>query len=238
MIHGPAENAVKKYLGYSPVQATRTEFYPPVEDLGDSWPVPGHRQIWDSNGTRAFRVDSGRRSRDPLLVKHLPIRTITEIREDRAAAGGFVGTDFGASSVLVEGSDYFISLERASFCPTGIIWRYAGSWSRLPQTIRVQYVAGYTDHEFQGLNDIDASAIRQAVLLTAIKMFKDLRLNQSGAAGFTAGPFVAERLGDYNYRLGETAARNFGSFGFDGGMPPEEAMELLEPFVHFGQHVI
>lgn len=238
LVHAPAENAVKTYLGYSPVQATRTEYYPPVEDLGDDWPIHGYRDLWESDGVRAFRVDSGRRSRDPLIIHHLPIRSITEIHEDKGARGDSLGTDFPAQSLLTPGTDYFFDIDRTGLGLTGIIWRAAGSWSRLPRTIRVQYLAGYAANEFQGLDDIDASAIRQAVLLTAVKMFKGLVLNQKGAAGFLAGPLKSEKLGDYSYTIGDAGLKNFGSFGFDGGMPPEEAMELLEPFVHFGTHVI
>jgi len=230
-----AESRVKKHLGFNPVQESHVEFYPCDWQLGDSWDELADREIWDVNLAATHAVnfgDSGRMS-ERLVLRHIPVRSVTEIREDTAANFGQQGTDFPADSILVAGVDYWLDISRAGYCESGIIYR-SGSWSSRPGTIRVSYTSGFAISELMGLSGvIDAAAIKQAVLLTLLMLFHQMAGMQKKSAGFT-GPLKSERLGDYNYTLSDAGEKLIG--GLSAGLP-DAALELLEPWEHVGAWV-
>ena len=235
IVLAPAHGACKRFLRYDPVSATRTEYLPSADDLGDSWWIndPG---VWDSNGVEAFFTSYGGSTSDQLQVTHIPIRSITTIHEDVNAYGDQESGDFPASTLLTSGTHYYHDIDTTGLCKSGIIYRRSGSWSDRARTIKVVYVAGYTMNEFQGMTEIDASPIQYAVLETAVYMFKRLAVNQKKSGpGFTAGPLLSEKLGDYMYRLSEQAAGSIETMGlFAGDLPPESARLMLSEYVHTG----
>lgn len=230
-IHGPAEGAVKRVLQYDPVFQTHTaELYPCVPALGNDWNDHYDGWGWDvdalASPTRALMQHFGGHESRKLLTKHVPIRSVTQIRQDRNAKGGQNANDFPAASILVAGDDYYVDFDVNGIAPTGIIHRIGCSWSFELRTIQITYVAGYTADEFMGLQLIDASPIKQAVLLTASFMFnQQVNWQKKGGAGF-GGPLSHERLQDYSY----TRAPDGISAVVNGSIPPEAALELLAPF--------
>lgn len=66
-----AEGAVRRYLGYDPVQLQRTEFYPSV-NFGNL----SQAAVWESEGDTAYLRQVAAAATDELQVRHLPIRSV------------------------------------------------------------------------------------------------------------------------------------------------------------------
>ena len=236
MVHGAAEQAVSDYLGYSPVQATHVEFYTPRDMMGPAWDVWGSEEEWIDHvsATKVHWLWPDRV--DKICLRHLPVRSITEVREDSGAKAGQESGSFPASTVLTAGEDYWLDLDESGLCRSGFLHRESG-WATWQRSIKVTSVCGYTSNEFQTI----AAPIKMAVILTAIVLFRQIILHQkvggSGASGggFAAGNVIHERLGDYEVRFGpsDEAGRAGGGMGFEPGVPPDAAMQMLDAFVHW-----
>lgn len=236
LIHGPAEQAVKDYIGYDPIQATRIEFYTPRDQMGPAW------DVWYAEGEWIDRVTPAKvhwlwpDRADKICTRHLPIRSITEIREDSGAKAGQESGSFPASTVLTSGTDFWVDFDESGLCRSGFIYRESG-WATWGRSIKVTGVYGYTANEFNTI----ASPIKLAVIQTAIVMFRQIVLNQkiggSGAAGggFVAGQVLEEELDQYRVKFsdGTGSGKAGAGFSFDPGIPPEAAMSMLDPFVNF-----
>ena len=221
------DGAIRRELGYDPVQRTDTEWYPRVETTSPS----NSSRTWDSNGTVAYITDTGRA--ETLQLHRLPVRAITEIRVDYNGGFGQKASTFGASTVWTEGEDYYQELVRAGLNMTGNVFSMTG-WPREPGTVKVTYSAGYSNDEFAGRasSAIDAGPIKLAAVEGMIATFKEIKINQKqGNAGFLAGPMTSERLGSYGYSLDSASAGMIS--GMQINLPPK-ALMLLAPFRHFG----
>lgn len=234
--------AIAKELKYDPEYKLHSgEFYPRAE-------VPlregGARGTWDSNGTVAFFQPHDRGM--VLQLQHLPIRSVEELKVDYNGGFGTKAGTFGASTIQVEGTDFYQDLMKSGFNATGHLFSYTG-WPVEPGSVKATYYAGYTAWELSGAagntdetdpetettcSGIDASGIKAAALKTMLKAFKTFKANQKSAqAGFAAGPLTSERLGDYSYTADAGAAAAI--TGLMVSVPPE-AKDDLEPFVHWG----
>jgi len=231
-----AEGAVRRYLKYDPVWKSHTEFYPMhVVGAGAS------DAVWESTLTAAvLRRESSSRA-DELQLRHIPIRSITSLNEDLNAYAGSVAGSFGAGTALTEGTDFWpnydsVDLEGDSLCSDGIIRGIRG-WPTSPGTLKVVYVAGYTDEEFRGNGvNVDAVPILTAVVAESVRKAKKVFVNQKQTgAGWAAGPMTSEGLGDYNYVVDSSlAARLFGS---SWDLMPE-SKEALSDYVNWGWMLI
>ena len=224
-----AEGAVRRYLGYNPVRASRTEYYP-MKNYG-----LGMGGVWEANATQAYLRELVTEVSSELQLKHIPIRSMTSVAIDydgRSDSGSGAFTD-----TKTEGTDYWpnydgIDADSAQFCSDGIL-RSIGTWPSTPGSIKVVYTAGYSSSEFQGQDDaIDGSPIWETTLVEVARRVKGvLATKKSSALGFVAGVIEAERMGDYNYKVGaKTAERLFG--GLYDLLP--ESQERLSDFVNYG----
>lgn len=239
MVHGHAEGAVKQILGYSPIQATRTEYYPTRDEVAgamlhesDEYSYATVRPLTHStraelSGHRVEQIEG-----DKLCLRHIPVRSITALYEDTDGSAGQGSGKFPAATLLTLDADYWIDLDEDGYSRSGFVFR-EGVWPAIPRSIKVTYVGGYTPDEFAGFGDIDASSIKHAVLLTAVAMFKALKLQQANSQGvFANGPLKSEKLGDYSYTLSDATGTNLSSFSFEPGIVPEVAEMALQPFIH------
>ncbi len=232
LVHQPAEQAVKDYIGYDPVYAERTEYYTP-RDAGPAWEVHDIEHEWIDRVT-PDQVWWGHRRADKICVRHLPVISVTEIREDSWARAGQTDDAFPTSSILTSGRGYWIDLDSDGFCRSGFIYRDCG-WNMWGKSIKITYGAGYSANQFMTI----ASPLKLAVLMTAVVMFRQFILNQkigSGADGeFIAGNVILERLDEYEVRFSDGAGKGdaSGTFGFDPGTIPDSAAMLCEPYVNF-----
>ena len=225
-----AETAVKKHLRYDPAQATRTEFYPTLD-----YSREGRHGIWEVTDTVAYQRYLSEASSDELQVKHLPIRSVTDLRVDYDGRFGKQSGAFAAATAWTEGTDFWPNYESQdsdgnTVCTDGII-QSQGRWPIVPGSVKIVYVAGYTHAELHGDDTtIDASSIHEAIVDEATRRFLKIKQrSKKRLAGF-AGPLASESLGDYSY----SAHTGLLDSIIRGGDVSTETAWKLEEFVNWG----
>jgi len=225
-----AEAAVKRQLKYDPVQRSHTEFYPQMDYARDA-----RQAVWEVNSTEAYLRELGGLSSEELQVRHLPVRSITSLSIDYDGRNGARPGSF--SSLSTEGTDFqpnynLVDSSGNKVCEDGII-RSRGRWPNIAGSVKIVYVAGYTQAELRGQDLIlDASPIHEAVVDEAVRRFLKVQaLKKSARLGFTAGPLISERMGEYNYQVDASALKKLVGGAWD--LLPE-TVEKLNDFVNYG----
>ncbi len=228
-----AEGAIRSFLHYDPVRKTHTEFYPQQ----DTSQQRGYSR-WEAEGDQAIYRTVARAATTELQLVHIPIREITSINVDYGAKSGTADDAFDSETLKVEGTDYWANYDSVdsdgnSVCMDGIVRSY-GAWPTTPGTVKVVYVAGYTEAEFHGQDgSIDVTPIWEAALNEACKRVrKIMSLRKKAGVGFSPGSLKSEKLGDYSYTLDGSP----GSIEVAiGGMSSisVESKSLLTPYIHW-----
>lgn len=215
-----AEDAVKQYVGYSIEQATHTHYLP--EDSTYQGELVGYDVI---NNRVYEEYSCGPRF---LYVPERPLRSITSIFEDPSAEGGQASGDFGVSTELTAGLDFYIDYTVAGVSWSGRLERIVTNWSTKRRTVKVTYVAGLTAGELAGTTAIrgpeggGVSAIRYAAMMAASMYYNEAQsLNDGGQ-----GPIKSERLYDYAVTYADDMVK---LMSMQYKLPPK-AMLLLDPF--------
>lgn len=225
------EGLVKAHLKYDPVQRTRIEYYP-QQDFN----LDARVAIWEATTTEAYLRRRTSAANVDLLIQHIPIRSVSDLREDYDGRFGTRAGSFGADTAKVEGTDFWPMYEGQdadgnSLCRSGVI-RKVGSWPTTPGSVRITYVGGYDDDELHGRGGIvDASPIVDVIISEASRKAKNALVNMKTTSGWAAGPMESERLGDYSYKTGGLSTSRL--FGGEWGLMPD-SMERLAEFVHYG----
>jgi len=226
-----AAGAVRRHLQYDPVQATHTEFYPP-QDVFSRGP-----SVWESNDTHAYLRQRAGDAGAQLCVRHLPVRSITNLYIDYDARAGTRSGSFAADTEKTEGVEFWpnydmVDSDGVSVCNDGII-RKQGSWPTVPGSVKIVYVAGYTLAELHGQDDVlDASPILETVISEAVRRIKRyFSWKKQTSTGHIAGPIISEGLGDYNYTIDSTVMTRIVGGQWD---LLSESKERLQDFVNFG----
>lgn len=222
---------VIRYLGYDPVQATRTEYYP-QSDYGGM----GQQLIYDVNASSAFQRRLSGGATDQLQLKHLPIRSITTLAIDYGGRSDTVSGSF--TDVKSEGNDFWANYDLVDasgnkVCTDGILYS-EGLWSSAPGSIKITYIAGYTEDELRGSDPvIDASPIWDTVLSETVRRAKYMLSTSYSAnrGGFVVGTIETEKLGEYSYSVA-TNTTNRTSSGIYDLLP--ESKERIDSFVNMG----
>ena len=221
-----AEGSVRRYIKYDPVQTSHVEFYPQTD-----YNVTNSRGVWETNDTQAYFRRTTIPSTSEMYMKHLPIRTITEVRIDLDGRNGSNSNGFPDSTVKIQGTDYWANFDSPGICRDGII-RSFGLWPVTPGSVQVTYTAGYSSSEFSGNSaSVDATPIHTAVLEESTRLAKKVMVNKKQTQGWIAGQFAEEELGDYRYVIdGTTASKLYGSsFNL-----MSETKEMLADFINYG----
>lgn len=194
--------AVRNFLGYDPVYAERTEYYP----QGYNNQPGGGVGIWEVDDTTAYvrRADVGAQSE--LQIRHLPVRSITSLKIDYDGRSGTKAGSFGSSTAKTEGEDFWPNYDMVdsagdAVCLDGLI-RSHGLWPTEPGSVKIVYYAGYKDAELMGADSLlDASAIQEVVVNeTRNRFLRTMNSQKKRLAGWT-GPLSSENLGDYSYSI-------------------------------------
>ena len=195
-----SEGAVKRFLGYDPVLMERVEFFPQRD-----FDYQSRAAIWEAEGGQAVLRRMASAATSELYIRHIPVRSITELCIDYDGRSGARIGSFGAETVKTEGTDFWpnydiLDSDGNKVCRDGII-RAGGSWPTTPGTVRVKYIGGYTQKELHGQDDIlDASPIGEAVIEESCRRARrSLLVYKKKTGGGFAGPFTSENLGDYSY---------------------------------------
>lgn len=215
-----AEDAVKSFVGYSIEQATHTHFLPDSDESGGD--VVGY----DVLNNRVYEE----REYGPLwlFLPERPVRSITNLYEDPAAYGGQGSGDFGASTELTAGTDFFVDWTVSGVSWTGRLERVVTNWSTFRRTIKVVYSAGLSAAELSGTSAVrgpqggGVSAFRYAVFMTASMYYREAESLANGGVG----PIQSERLYDYSVTY---AKEMLSQLSFQYRLP-YKVQDVLQPF--------
>ena len=227
-----AESSVRRYLGYDPASSTRTEYYPQqhMSLNNDSF-------VFEATDAVAYKRGLSTGATSELIIRHLPIRSVTTLHIDYDGRSGTRSGAFGTETLKVEGTDYWPNYDGVdddgnNVCRDGII-RSQGLWPTTPGTVKLVYVAGYTQKEFHGQSAIvDATPILEAIVNETVRRAKGVlvRKKQTGA-GFAPGLITSESLGDYSYSVDGSSANTLSGNQYDLA---SDTKERLCDFANWG----
>lgn len=213
------EAAIRRYCGQNLVQPSD----PYVDILPETdWSVPIHPLLAYGNSSGGG-WDDAPYTGPPAdgHVLHLSqglVRSITSVYVD---TGGSAGTDVNdfASSTLLSSSEYFLDVGEIDpsglkLSKSGCIIRKYANWPTRRRSVKVTYVAGYTEAEL----DAEFSDLRLAVVEGIIA-----RYDAFSSVGDS--PVLSERLGDWQITFAEKAGD---TTGLD-----EKLRSYLQPFVRY-----
>lgn len=225
-----AHGAIRRHLKYDPVYDERTEFYP-LRDVS----AGNVEAIWDVTETQAYQRALNDASSSILMVRHIPLRSITSLKIDYDGRSGTRQGAFGSETAKVEGDDFWpnydgIDSAGNKICRDGII-RSAGLWPLSPGSVKIVYYGGFKKEELRGQDSIiDASPIWDAALNEATRRFHQNYVRKKHLlSGFT-GPKTSERLGDYSYSVDSALLQRL----VGGNDLAPENMEKLDSFLNWG----
>ena len=226
-----AEGAVKRHLKYDPQRATHTEFYP-----NQDFTRTGREAIWEANDTHAYVRHLSEAATTELQVKHLPIRSITSLNIDYDGRAGARSGAFGSGTEKTEGTDFWpnydvVDSDGNKVCTDGII-RSEGLWPATAGSVKIVYVAGYTQTELRGQESVlDASPIWEAVIDESVRRFVQAKQRMKKSRAGWAGPLTGESMGDYSYTADSAMLTRLVGGGLDI-LPATE--HKLNSFVNWG----
>lgn len=187
MIRRWTESQARKFVGHVIRQETISNEYQRRDDI--TVYAPGEEVEIVGDVVYVTR-DGGCNDGHILQLDNGFVRSVSDLREDLAAVFGQGGSDFGSSTALTVGTDFYIELDAAGISKSGRLIRKLGNWSSRPGTIRITYVAGLTADE---LND-EYSFVKLALLEDMQVKFNSM-LSQRSSGG---GPVKKEVYhGDY-----------------------------------------
>lgn len=223
-----AEAAVRRFLGYDPVQRQRTEYYP-QQDCG----LSGRSFSWNASSTHAYLSELADAASSDLFLRHVPIRSIQSVNVDQ-------NRGFASSTRWTVNQDYWMHVDMLDddgnkMSLDGMV-KANGSWPSSAGTVRIVYTAGYSAAELHGQKDlIDATPILEAVVDESVRrMLKIINRGKKTGAGWTGGPLTSESLGDYSYSIDTNLMGKLLGLGDD---LMGETMAKLQSFRNLG-HMI
>lgn len=244
---------IKEFLHYDPEQRVWTELYPRADQLG-GWGVLDSSQ-WDVNPSHTRAVETTTRyAGNSLQLQHLPVRSVTAVHVDESGNWGQATASLASDTAWTIGEDYWIEFTQPypradgvtvyskGLCKTGCLMAY-GNWPTTAGSVRVQYRAGYSPIELLGRAEadataadgtitqvgVDASAIKRAVRMTAVKAFHTWEaMRKKSRLGFVPGHLKSESAGEYSYSVDGSGVTDMTV------SLPDEAKQDLQPFVHYG----
>lgn len=236
LAHREAISAVRSYLRYDPMQYERTEYYPRADRS-----KLNARYVEDVTRDHLRAIQYNTYGNDCIILSALPLRQIVSVQVDTSARFGTATNAFGSGTTWTEGDEFWAEWDQDNLAMSATIFAY-GSWPAEPGSVKITARIGFSETELAGMArtsgtaadgqittaGVDASPIRIAAILTAVKSFHNIwSYRKRNLAGFTPGALASEKLGDYSYTL---AARQISGMTTD--IPPEAASKL-DPFVNY-----
>lgn len=225
MLEPLVDGAIRDELKYDPVQATRIEFHP----VSDEAEFDGEISL-DKVGDKVV-VDCGE-GQEIIKVEHLPLRSITSIYEDISAYGGQGANDFAASTLLTQGTDYWMPTKKNGYSMTGFIRRINRGWPTRAGTVKVTYVSGFTQAELDAsvVTPVDASPIRFAAVVAWAAAFQESRAWQGSGVGI--GPLQSESISTSGHSVTYAVQSVMQNAGLTVALP-SKSKQLLRKFKRY-----
>lgn len=200
-----AEGAVVEFLGYNPCQAQYTK-YVPQEEGNQQTNDPVY--VLDSSASRA--VPGFYYNPRIIQLRDLPVRSIVSIFEDATGYFGQEPNSFPANTQLVQGSDFFLKMDTDGLSWNGQVVRRAFWFPMTIGSVKITYVAGFTDGELETTYSCFGEAVCIAAQYRYLQMkavslgqFPDIKseglgggANAQYADAFTYGEAIPDRACD------------------------------------------
>ena len=186
-----AEVLVKEYVGYwvegGVSGVSYTEYLP-------------NRAMFNQSEDNELIGSAPTQDLSRLFLPELPIRSISSIYANESAYG--ISANWTSDYLLTAGTHYFLDVEGSGLSKTGVVYRIGANWPSTPRSIRVVYLAGYTEAELAKTNFPDA-----VIKATAAGWNQCLGLQGSGVGeGF--GPMTREQIGTWEGYYDAESVRN------------------------------
>lgn len=216
------------YLGFSPAQATRTEYYPSRvtmnqrDNLIDGWERAGSNKV--------VPIDRYRSERRIIALRHLPVRSIASVYENPDAWMTSPPT-FDAGHLLTAGTNYMLDVDEDGLSRTGFLINNTGPWSSGDRAVKVTYVGGYTASELAA----DYGVFRHAYLEAVQIAYNACRVHRfSEASGRMVGVMTSESLGDWSASYDALTSQKL--YGLENHLP-SATMKRLECYRNYSMFV-
>lgn len=183
------ESQARKWVGHGISQNTYTAEYHRRDRLDSFDSIENLEVIGDSVYLDSHSPADGH----ILKLDNAFVRSITEVRMDPAGNFGFTSGSFGSSTVLVEGTDYFLELDSTGLSKSGRLIRNNAAWPNRPGSVKVTYVAGFSAAELNA----DYSFVKEALLLEMRSKFNAM-WSQQGTAAASGVKKKETYVGDYS----------------------------------------
>lgn len=240
VVMSSADRLFTDFLGFSVVQAVRTEFYPDRINLMqrdqfiDGWERAG-------NTNMVVPIDRYRTERRALLLRHVPVRSITSIYESPEA---WLSSppDFGAEWLLnsgitppvYSGPDYSLDVngydsQNNMISYTGMVIRNTGPWCVAERCVKVTYTAGFSAEELGN----EWGNIQHAYMMQCQAMYNTNAIHRRiNRLGSQPGILTSESLGDWSGSYDAESMRQL--YGMSGRLIPGVAV-MLEPYINYSR---
>lgn len=219
-----------EFLGYSISQATRTEYYPPRVNLTQRDAlVDGYER---SGTNKVVPIDRYRNERRVIMLRHLPVRSITAVYENPDA---WLSSppDFSSQFLLTAGSGYSLDCDGVdddgnNISKTGFLIRESGPWSVAERCVKVTYVGGYSATELGSTY----GHLKHAFLTQIQVSYNAVKLHrmEGRAMGGMPGILASVSLGDWSESYDTLTAQKL--YGLQTALAPA-VMEMLEKRINY-----
>ena len=214
------ESLVRDFLRFNPESATRDEYYPQetLNNYLDGDPLVGG---YDLIGGLAVPRIRGDRVLSAFGLRNLPVRSITEVRENAAAwMTGAADGNF-PDTHIISASNYQLDVDKSGLSWTGILRRVSGSWVTAPRGVKVTYVSGLSAAEFEG----EYSSIKHAIIVAVLEWIGAIKYRANAALG--GGIVTNLSIRDFSV--------TFDPRFLQGYELSDGVKKMLSPFVNVGE---
>lgn len=230
LVHPFVEGALVEYLQNELSYQQHIELLP-MGGPASIEPSPLNEDF-EIRGNSVFPLISQSGGSSQLQLSHAPVvLTGLEVREDPNAKAGQGDDDFGDSTILDAGSDYWLDIDDGSspnVSKSGILHRN-GLWPTEPRTVKVTYFGGVSSTVLGSRSKL----LRYCAVRAVAAAFWKVKANSSSGG---IGAPIAERIGKYSKSFGGTGSGLGSLIGGASGLPPE-VMNDLEVFRNYGRLV-
>lgn len=163
------ERLVKDFVGYEIEYNAGVVEYQPQKMTSTRYDGDNTALGFDLMGGQVIARDTFPQARRQLVLRQLPIRSITKV-VDNPGAYNTNPPDFSSGSGLLVNTQYYLDDDGVGPLGAGCVWsgilyRNVGSWGVQPNTIQITYSAGLTADEL-----VNAYPVFRGAVLTACMM--------------------------------------------------------------------
>lgn len=144
MLRGFVENDMRGFCRHNITQPSENyvQYFPDREMTVMDDKLIG-MEIYGNRAVPILLVENANK----LQLANAWVRSVTNLWVNYYAFAGQAPDAFPPQTLLTLGVDYWLDLDWDGICKSGIIYRFGMSWPWFPRSVKVQYMAGFTQDE-------------------------------------------------------------------------------------------